>query len=166
MSSATRTAATSSSPATQTTAATKAAYIARADQVCQAGKTKQRSLHGQLIAATTRQASNLTVARLVAARRLSVLYRHLQAIEQATNAQLRAIPRPASDAGVLNEWIRAHDAEAVDVGKTATDVGKQTPTSVMQPHIRLLVEDQRALEAAVSQENGIARRYGFGICGR
>lgn len=145
-------------------AVTTAGYIARADQICQVFKDKRRALQSQANEAVTRSSSNLATARLVAAQRLSLLVRKLQSIDRTATAQLRAIPVPPGDSGVLTGWIAAHQTEVVAEGNVASDLARQTRTSVLQQHVAALDSDVAALRSNESKQAAIARAYGFKVC--
>jgi hypothetical protein len=125
------------SAATTTTATiTKTKFIARADPICRESGEKMKPLLDR--------AKNLRGES--EAKEAPAVIRHLVTIQRAFVARLRALPEPPADRAVISKMLAALDESATDGKK----LGEAAATGDV---------------AAEIAAHGIAKGYGFKVCG-
>lgn len=121
---------------------TKAQFISEADAICAAGNAKMRPLRGQL--------AHLDV-RSIAAIQKAV------AIQQSGAQRMRALPEPAGDSSTLHLMLTSYESADQAGLRLASALAKHEPQGE--------AEAIRANNQAHAYAQGVARGYGFRVCG-
>jgi hypothetical protein len=137
--------------ATTTPAQSKAAYIAKADAICQQLRTSLTALAPQTKHFTALGASQQAFA--VGA----PLFRQVQGLEQAELNKLKALPLPAGDSSQVTAYLQ-HGAAAVALTGTIATAFAHSDRKA------LTAAEQEGVRAAAATR-GLAQGYGFKVCG-
>ena len=142
---------TATTTATTPTAAAKAAYIARADALCQGLRATLKTLD-----APAKQVSALGETPRGFALAAS-LFRHVQGIEHGTLNRLRALPFPPGDNSAATAYFEQGDAAVALVGRIADAFARGDRAA--------LTAARTAGTQAAAVAKGFAQGYGFKVCG-
>lgn len=133
------------------TPSAKAAYVARADALCQGLRASLKGLD-----ARAKQVNSLGDTRRAFA--LAVpLFRHVQGLEHGTLNRLRALPFPPGDNSAATAYF-ARGAAAVAL------VGRIVDALARGDRAALAAARNQGLQAATVAK-GFAQGYGFKVCG-
>lgn len=137
--------------ATTSKASAKAAYIARADALCQGLRVTLKTLDAQ---AKQVNALGETPRGFALAARL---FRHVQGVEHGTLNRLRALPFPPGDNSAATAYFEQGDAAVALVGRIADAFARGDRAALTA------ARTQGTQAAAVAK--GFAQGYGFRVCG-
>ncbi len=134
-----------------TVAQSKAAYIAKADAVCQQLRASLTALAPQTKAFSDAGAS--AKAYVLGA----PLFRQVQALEQTELSRLKALPLPSGNTSQVTAYLQ-HGAAAVALTGTIA-------TALAHRDARALTAAERQGVTAAAATRGLAQGYGFKVCG-
>jgi hypothetical protein len=134
-----------------TTAQSKAAYIAKADAICQQLRTSLGALAPQTKRFTALGTSAQAFAVAVP------LFHAVQALEQTELNRLKALPLPAGDITQVTAYLQHGTAAVALTGTIANAFAHRDRTALAA------AERQGVTMAAATR--GLAQGYGFKICG-
>ncbi len=131
-----------------TSGATPARFIAAADEICRALRSRQQPLNARVQALTQETAT--ARAQLQALLRQSVVF------ARAADAKLQALPRPPGDAATIDKLLAGYHKEAAEVMSFADTLTKGEP------------EKQRfamgSLERTTASDRTLAESLGMKAC--
>lgn len=130
---------------------TKAAYIARADSVCQSARTSLAQLTAPSKALFALGDTPKAFAQA------ATLFRRVQTLEQGELTRLQALRLPAGDVTMLTSYLQAGASAVALIGRLADAFAKGD-----KPTLRTLVQQGTQMAATTK---GLAQGYGFKVCG-
>lgn len=130
---------------------TKAAYIARADAVCQSARASLAQVQGPTKALLA--LGDTPKAYTQAA----ILFRRIQTLEQDELRRLQALPLPAGDVTTLRSYLQGVSSAVALVGRLADAFARRD-----KPTLTALVQQGSRMAATTK---GLAQGYGFKVCG-
>jgi hypothetical protein len=131
---------------------TKAQFIGEADAICRTLKSEQAPLKAR-VRALNASSENLPAAY----KALAPLLRQSVGFARTADSKLQALPKPPGDAGRIEKLLTGYSEEAADVTNFADALGKEERGA--------WEASEKALAKALARDRGLARGYGFKVCG-
>lgn len=130
----------------------RAQFIAQADAVCRTLKSEQAPLEARVHALNGSSENSPSNYKA-----LAVLLRQSVRFARTADAKLQSLSKPPGDRATIEKLFAGYSEEATDATKFADALAREERGAWEAA--------ERALTKAIARDRGLARGYGFRVCG-